>query len=662
MPTVTTSTALRNAIQAASVTDGTGDITLAGISNFSVVTLAKIGSYNPAPYPESGYTIQGNGQTISNTRIYEDNIDSYSPWNIIGNIDLVNPLALTFSYTSNGAADGTALLRSTSGSYYLDGLLFTGTHRGWDGNSNLYMSLTGFDPANPITADLLFANSTIEIKGQGNFNPATPNIGGSAFLHSWNNDGNIFLDNNTFDEAGYLSSFNFFNQSTHWGSYTVRNSTFTRSSNANVRRRGNRLTNVNIELTDNIFEKGAFLDVFGDLDGISFTSDPVFGPGFASFNTITNGYGIRANYDSSLGYVTGSIAVLGELRFSGGGLPLKYEQYSAPTPAVFTLDAGLNGGKILISNSLITDHQVTQASAGGQASDLIDPYVTTTHIWAYGDLGNDTINGAAEEDYLDGGSGNDSINGLNGFDTILGGAGLDTLSGGGGDDRIFGEADNDVINGNDGADSIDAGSGNDLVFGSTNNDTILGGLGNDTLLGEDNTDILTGNDGNDTLNGGTANDTLTGGNGNDLFVWKFRTSPVFAADGTDTITDFTSTSPAANVDKMGLTDVFNNTSPNNTLNALDFATAASMVAMSLTDDNKVIRITAGQTNTQITGTLRAGLLNAYVLVFNSSAAIGTLVFDDNWGNTANRTTVARYTNLTTLASVSSFTNNNFFAV
>jgi len=663
MPTVTTSTALRNAIQAASVTNGTGDITLDGISDFSVVTLAKIICDDPAPYPESGYTIQGNGQTISNTRIYQENIDKpYSPWNIIGNIDPVNPLPLTFSYTSNGAADGTALLRSTSGSYYLDGLLFTGTHRGWDGNSNLYMSLTGFDPANPITADLLFANSTIEINGQGNFNPAAPSSGGSAFLHSFNNDGNIFLDNNIFDEAGYLSSFNFFNQSTHWGSYTVRNSTFTRSSNANVRRRGNRLTNVNIELTDNTFEKGAFLDVFGDLDGISFTSDPVFGPGFASFDTITNGFGIRANYDSSQGYVTGSIAVLGELRFSGDGLPLKYEQYSAPAPAVFTLDAGLNGGKILISNSLITDHQVTQASAGGQASDLIDPYATTTHMWAFGDLGNDTINGAPEEDYLDGGSGDDSINGLNGFDTILGGAGLDTISGGGGDDRIFGGDDNDVINGNDGADFIDAGSGNDLVYGSTNNDTILGGTGNDTLLGEANEDRLTGNDGNDTLNGGSGNDTLTGGIGNDLFVWRFTTTPLFAADGTDTITDFTSTSPAANVDKMGLTDVFTNTSVNSTLNIADYATAASIVTINVANDNKVIEITAGQTNTQITGTLRAGLLNAYVLVFNSSATIGTLVFDNDWGNTANRTTVARYTNITTLAGVTSFTNNNFFAV
>ncbi|MEB3335777.1 MAG: hypothetical protein VKP70_12440 [Cyanobacteriota bacterium] len=661
MPTVTTSNELRDAIQDASSANGTDVITLDGTNEFSVITLAKLVCYIPEAFPESGYTIQGNGKTISNTRIYQENIDGpYSPGNIIGAIDPLDPQRLVFSYTSGGATDGTALLRATSGSYYLDNVTFQGAHRGWDGNGNLYMSLTGFDEANPITADLTLVNSEIKLTGQGNFNPALPSSGGSAFLHSFNNNGNIYLASNTFDEAGYLSSFNIFNQSTPWGFATLQNNVFTRSANANVRRRGSRLTNANVDLIDNTFEKGAFLDVFGDLNGISFKSDPVIGPGISTFDTITNGYGIRANYDPTQGYVSGSISVQGALHFSGTGLPIKYEQYSSPTPGVFRLDAGLAGGQIFISNALLTNHQVSEAAAGGQANDLIDPLATTTHLWAYGDLGDDTINGAAEEDYLDGGDGNDVVNGNNGLDTILGGAGNDTLSGGAGDDSIFGGDGTDVILGVDGADFVDAGAGDDSVSGSTNNDTILGGAGNDTLLGEANNDSLNGGDGNDTLSGGLAADTITGGIGNDLITWSYTSSLI--NDGTDTITDFTTTSPASNVDRIGLNDIFAGTTPNNVLNASDFTTATAINAMNINDDNKVIRITSSQTNSQIFSQVRSGLLNAYVLVFNSTGGLGSLIFDNDWGSTSGRITAATFSNINTLAGVSAFTNNNFFVL
>ncbi|MFN9547263.1 MAG: calcium-binding protein [Cyanobacteriota bacterium] len=664
MPTVTTSSELRAAIQLASSLDGTEIIILDSVNAFSVDTLAKIVCIFPAPYPENGYTIQGNGQTIENTRIYQENIDGpYSPWNVVGASDFLNPLPITFSYTSGGATDGTALLRATSGSYFLDSLFFTGNHRGWDGNSNLYMSLTGFDAANPIAADLTLSNSVIEIKGQGNFNPAAPSTGGgSAFLHSFNNLGNISLYGNTFDEAEYLSSFNFFNQSTPWGSATVQSNLFTRSSNANVRRRGSRITNANVDLIDNTFENGAFIDVFGDLSGIAFRSDSVTGPGRSSFNTIDGGFGIRANYDATQGYVTGAISVFGTISFSGNGLPLKYEQYSSPAPGVFTLDAGLYGGNILISNSLITDHQVTQASAGGQADDLIDSLPDTSHLWAFGDLGNDTINGATEKDYLDGWIGNDSISGQDGADTILGGVGLDTIAGGAGDDLLLAGDDNDTIAAGAGDDSIDAGSGNDVVSGFSGNDTVVGGIGNDSLMGEANNDSIVAEDGNDTLSGGTSTDTLTGGLGNDLFVWTFTTTPSPSNDGIDTITDFTTTSPTADVDQMGLTDVFSNTTPGNTLNALDFSTALTIGAININDDNKVIRITSSQTNSAITTTTRLGLLNAYVLVFNSTASAGMLVFDADWGGTGGRTTAAIFSSINTLAGVSAFTNTNFYAV
>jgi hypothetical protein len=84
--------------------------------------------------------------------------------------------------------------------------------------------------------------------------------------------------------------------------------------------------------------------------------------------------------------------------------------------------------------------------------------------------------------------------------------------------------------------------------------------------------------------------------------------------------------------------------------------------MNVADDNKVIRISSAQTNTQIFGQSRAGLLNAYVLVFNSTGNVGSLVFDNDWGNTGSRITVATFTNINNLAGVTDFTNNNFYVL
>jgi Ca2+-binding RTX toxin-like protein len=530
MPTVTTSTELRDAIQAASFASGTEIISLDGTNEFSVVTLAKLVCVTPPPYPESGYTVQGSGQTITNTRIYQENIDGpYSPGNVLGATDPLNPQLLTFSYTSNGATDGTALLRSTSGSYVLDSLYFTGTHRGWDGNSNLYMSLTTSVAASPINVDLTLSNSIIDIVGQQGFNPTVTNGGGSAFLHSFNNLGTVVLEGNIFDEAGFLSSFNFFNQSDNTvGNYFISSNIFTRSSNTSVvRRRGNRLTNATAELTNNTFENGAFLDVFGNIGGISFDGANNV------FDTIANGFGIRGSDDPVLGPLTNAITLSTSavVTFTGAGSPLKYV---STNPGSLTLDTMGLGGVINIGGL-----DYLKASVGGQAGDVLDAENTgtpTTKYWAFGDQGNDTIFGAAEEDYLDGGEGDDSITASSGNDTLLGGTGSDTILGDAGSDSIDGGDGGDLLEGGSGNDTILCGTGDDVCLGGQDNDSIVGDVGNDSLSGDAGNDTIDGGDGLDTLNGGAGNDILTGGNFADLLNGDGGNDTISGDAGIDTLT------------------------------------------------------------------------------------------------------------------------------
>jgi Ca2+-binding RTX toxin-like protein len=390
------------------------------------------------------------------------------------------------------------------------------------------MSLTTSIAANPVNVNLTLSNSIVNIVGQGGFDPTVTNGGGSAFLHSFNNLGTVTLEANIFDEAGYLSSFNFFNQTDNTiGNYIISSNTFTRSSNTTVvRRRGNRLTNVTAALTNNIFELGAFLDVFGDIGGISFD-----GP-INVFNTISGGFGIRGTNDPILGPLTNSIALTStaELSFTGDGLPLKYV---SNTPGALTLDSQGLGGTIVIGGL-----SYLKASAGGQAGDFLDAATTgtaTTSYWAYGDSGNDTILGAAEQDYLDGGDGNDSISSSSGDDTVLGGLGDDTISGDAGNDSIDGGDGNDLLDGSSGNDTILCGQGDDSCSGGQDNDSIVGELGNDTLSGDAGNDTIDGGDGTDSLSGGAGNDSIIGGDLADILLGDAGSDTITGDAGIDTI-------------------------------------------------------------------------------------------------------------------------------
>ena len=239
-----------------------------------------------------------------------------------------------------------------------------------------------------------------------------------------------------------------------------------------------------------------------------------------------------------------------------------------------------------------------------------------------GGQGADTISGTANGDWINGDDGADSISGLAGDDSLLGGAGNDSLLGGGGDDSLLG------------------GGGDDSLLGGAGDDSLLGGGGDDSLLG---------GAGNDSLIGGLGADTLTGGLGNDRFQW-------LSGDGTDTITDFTTAN-----DQFALADVFNNTTAGNTLAAADYTTVSTFATINGTFDNRVIEVTTSQTGPQISGNI-GGLLNAYVLVFNSTVGNAQLIFDTNWTNAAGRQVVANLTSINTIALTNAFANTDFFVV
>ncbi|HEX3357670.1 MAG TPA: C2 family cysteine protease [Tepidisphaeraceae bacterium] len=88
--------------------------------------------------------------------------------------------------------------------------------------------------------------------------------------------------------------------------------------------------------------------------------------------------------------------------------------------------------------------------------------------------GNDSINGSAGDDYINGEAGNDTINGLGGNDQIWDGAGNDVVNGGDGNDSLYSNAGNDNLNGNDGDDTL-------IAIGGGTADSVTGGNGNDTF-------------------------------------------------------------------------------------------------------------------------------------------------------------------------------------
>jgi Ca2+-binding RTX toxin-like protein len=517
-----------------------------------------------------------------------------------------------------------ALLSATTGNFTLTNVRITGTHSGWAGNGNKFFSLTSFNAAAPITVPLTLTNVTVDITGQGNGFDGTN--GGSAFLHSWNNNGPVSITDSIFDESGFASTLNLLGTGvTPSGSYTITNNLFNRNNtpaNRTVRPEGNRLENVNAVLSSNTFSQGSYLDLYGTISGITIGAAATTN----TFNTITDpntsvpGYGIRITAPNN---PASTKNLLGTTVFTGPGLPLKYVNATANTSYTLT------GGTITVNGTAFTN-----LIAGGQGTDTISG--TANADWINGDDGADSISGGVGIDFILGGEGND---------TIDGGGDVDTINGGGGDDRITGGLGNDVINagagnnvitdGGIGADDIthDAASstltinltgtstaslsataagvtvnsaagvatkinssgstaaisfngntGADILTGGSSNDTISGGGGNDTINGNPGNDTIFGGDGNDSINGGTGSDSLDGGLGNDTLVGSigtgvdnfYFTTALNASTNLDTITDFKNGGSVA--EKIYLSNIIFTGLTVGTLLATDFGTLPAVGA------------------------------------------------------------------------------------
>ena len=152
--------------------------------------------------------------------------------------------------------------------------------------------------------------------------------------------------------------------------------------------------------------------------------------------------------------------------------------------------------------------------------------------------------------------------GLDGNDTLDGGAGLDRLEGGNGDDTYTIDSASEVL-----VERV----GTDLVR-STVTKTLAAGFENLTLLGtaslngigNTSANIITGNTGDNILDGGTGADTLIGGGGNDTYIIDNTSDVLIEATGIDMIHSPFSRTLAAGFENLTLLGTANLAGSGNT--------------------------------------------------------------------------------------------------
>ena len=403
---------LRLAIQNATI--GSTVLLTTGQTYSSITTLAKFTCYTPLTRT-SNYTIDGNGgpsrsTVIENTRIYQQNIDG----NLPPSTGVKN---LTLNYTTGN----TAILAATKGSYSIDNIKITGTHSGWAGNGGVYMSLiapTASTNTNWITANLNLSNSLVEFTS----NTQSDN---ASFLQSWNNNGTVTLNNNTFKEAGYnRGTFHFASMLTDGAAspissnlYTITKNTFEGSGTNKAK--GNRLESVKASVRGNTFNNGSFLDLYGNVANIVIDTLNNVTPN--TFNTVygasstDRGCGVRFNKSSSSGAtLSGTASTTFKLNngvFTGYGL------------AIINNDSA--NGSVVIPNG--GNNSITAGNLAAVTFDMLEA----------GGQGDDSLVGSAFPDWLSGDSGADSISANDGDDYIIGGFGSDSLTGGNGSDTFL---------------------------------------------------------------------------------------------------------------------------------------------------------------------------------------------------------------------------------
>lgn len=183
-----------------------------------------------------------------------------------------------------------------------------------------------------------------------------------------------------------------------------------------------------------------------------------------------------------------------------------------------------------------------------------------TDASAFGDNGNDTIEGSYFSSKLFGGQGNDLLisHGLNGSTTkIDGGLGSDTMLGGIGDDIYFVDDAADVVidasysTGNEVRSSVNyaltdssnvyllelEGSGAILGQGNSSDNSLTGNDFDNILIGLSGDDIFYGELGNDSCIGGDGNDIFYGEGGSDTYVGGAGDDRYMVADASDIVVE-----------------------------------------------------------------------------------------------------------------------------
>ena len=253
--------------------------------------------------------------------------------------------------------------------------------------------------------------------------------------------------------------------------------------------------------------------------------------GAANNDTLIGGAG-----DDVLDIGTGNDSVDG-----GTGTDTLIFNYSAGTTAI---------------NLTLSSGTVSSTGAGSVTYSNIEVFnVTATNY-------NDTLNGAGNNDTLDGGTGTDvlvidySANTDYGIETSF-----NTSDCSSGYIRAYTPSGyyNQVNFSNMERYNITGTGVADYIYGAANNDNLIGGAGNDTL---------DAGAGNDTLNGGAGDDSLIGGDGNDTYIVDTTTDTITetTTGGIDTVQSAVTYTIGDNIENLTLTGTSN---INGTGNSLD---------------------------------------------------------------------------------------------
>jgi Ca2+-binding RTX toxin-like protein len=183
------------------------------------------------------------------------------------------------------------------------------------------------------------------------------------------------------------------------------------------------------------------------------------------------------------------------------------------------LDGGANVGAAAVNDS----YNGIEGLVGGVGNDTIVGNGNANFLFGVG--GNDSIYGQGGADYLNGGDGTNNLWGGAAADQHIGGSGLDYARY---DDANYGNLTIRL----DGGANVGAVAVGDTYTGI---EGLVGGLGNDIIVGNGSNNQLFGGGGTDYIDARAGNDYMNGGGAADRFVFA---TALNAATNVDTIADF----------------------------------------------------------------------------------------------------------------------------